>query len=284
MSPLGVLPIRAAQARRLGLAPYQQLSPLLEKCALRLSANQSYLKAEAELEVQMGIQVSHSTLQRLVQRSDLEMPVAKQKVTQLSIDGGKVRVRHSHKGEPSEWLEYKSVRLEALYYGAACQNNQMLSDWVNTQALCCPLLCLGDGHDGVWKLSSCVSHPQRRLETLDWYHLKENLYKIGGSLPRLRQAEAYLWQGQVVPAISLFDECKLEQARRFRQYVQHHRDRSINYSYFQAEGIPIGSGAVDSSIKQIDYWMKLPGAQWKRQNVPQALSVRCAYLNGLLDL
>lgn len=284
MSPLGVLPIRETQARRLGLAAYQQLSPMLEKCALRLSANQSYQQAEAELEAQMGIRVSHSTLQRLVQRTEMEMPTAKQKVTQLSIDGGKVRVRHRQKGQPSEWLEYKSIRLEALYYGAAFQDNQLLSDWVNTQSLCHPVVCLGDGHDGVWNLSSTVSSPQGRLEILDWYHLKENLYKIGGSLRRLRQAEAYLWQGQVEQAIGLFDECKLDQARKFRQYLNHHRERIVNYSYYQAEGIPIGSGAVESSIKQIDSRMKLPGAQWQRENIPQALSVRCAYLNGLLDL
>lgn len=284
MSPLGVLPIREAQAQRLGLAAYQQLSPMLEKCALRLSANQSYQKAEEELAVQMGIRVSHSTLQRLVQRTELEMPTTKQKVTQLSIDGGKVRVRHQHKGQASEWLEYKSIRLEVLYYGAAFQNNLLLSDWVNTQALCHPVVCLGDGQDGVWNLSNTVSCPQGCLEILDWYHLQENLYKIGGSMQRLRQAETYLWQGQVEPAIRLFEDCKLEQARKFRQYLNHHRERIINYSYFQTEGIPIGSGAVESSIKQIDSRMKLPGAQWKRENIPQALSVRCAYLNGLLDL
>lgn len=69
--------MREAQARRLRLAPYQQLSPLLKKCALRLSANESYQKAEAELEAQMGIRVSHSTLQRLVQHTEMEMPTAK---------------------------------------------------------------------------------------------------------------------------------------------------------------------------------------------------------------
>jgi hypothetical protein len=149
MSLLGVLPIRETQARRLGLAAHQQLSFLLEKCALRLSASQSCQKAEAELEAQMGIRVSHSTLQRLVQRSEIEMPTAKQKVTQLSIDGGKVRVRHRQQGQASEWLEDKSIRLEALYYGAAFQNNLLLSDWVNTQTLCHPVVCLCDGHDGV---------------------------------------------------------------------------------------------------------------------------------------
>jgi len=30
--------------------------------------------------------------------------------------------------------------------------NLSLSDWVNSQRLLCPLVCLGDGHDGVWNL------------------------------------------------------------------------------------------------------------------------------------
>jgi len=35
--------------------------------------------------------------------------------------------------------------------------------------------------------------PHQSEEILDWYHLKENLYKVGGSLG-LTQAEALLWQ------------------------------------------------------------------------------------------
>jgi hypothetical protein len=30
--------------------------------------------------------------------------------------------------------------------------------------------------------------------------------------------------------------------------------------------------------------IKIPGAQWKIENVNQILSVRCAYLNGLLTI
>jgi hypothetical protein len=44
----------------------------------------------------------------------------------------------------------------------------------------------------------------------------------------------------------------------------------------------VRSGAVESAIKQIDRRMKVSGAQWKPENVPQALQLRCAYLNGQL--
>jgi hypothetical protein len=40
---------------------------------------------------------------------------------------------------------------------------------------------------------------------LDWYHLKENLYKVGGSLKRLQQVETMRWLGWVDAAIAEFD-------------------------------------------------------------------------------
>lgn len=274
--------IREVQAQRLGLKPYSQLSPLLEKCCLRLSANESYQSAESEITALMGVKVSHSTLQRLVQRTEFDLPDAKQKVNEVSFDGGKVRLRHEQKGQPSYWLEYKSARVAGIYYGAAFRDNPLLLDWVNTQYLCDPLVCLGDGHDGVWKFFSEVGGSTQRLEILDWYHLKENLYKVGGSRRRLRQAEVLLWKGLVEPAQKLFVDCQLDQARKFRQYLENHHDRIVNYQYFQSEGLTIGSGAVESSIKQIDRRLKISGAQWQPENVPQALQLRCAYLNGLL--
>jgi hypothetical protein len=52
---------------------------------------------------------------------------------------------------------------------------------------------------------------------------------------------------------------------------------------YQAESLcSIGSGAVESAIKQIDLRLKLTGAQWKAANVNQMLQLRCAYLNGQL--
>lgn len=59
--------------------------------------------------------------------------------------------------------------------------------------------------------------------------------------------------------------------------------RIVNYQYYQAEQIcSIGSGAIESTVKQIDRRTKISGAQWKFDNVPQILAHRCAYLNGLI--
>ena len=266
----------------MNLTSHTQLSPLFEKLCLRISANEAYQSAAQEVEAFTGMSISHSTLHRLVNRIDLEWPEAQQVVMDISVDGGMVKVRTEQKGQACQWLEYKSARVSGLYYGATFKENAILCAWLNTQPLGRQLTCVGDGHDGVWNVFAEVGDGHQRLEILDWFHLKENLYAVDGSMQRLNQAEEDLWHGRVEAAIEQFDDCQSKQAKRFQGYLERHRTRLVNYSYLQAEGITIGSGAVESSIKQIDQRLQKTGAQWSYDNVPQILQVRCAYLNGML--
>jgi hypothetical protein len=115
---------------------------------------------------------------------------------------------------------------------------------------------------------------------LDGFYLVENLHKVGGSLQRLATVEALLWQRDGDGAIEQFKDWQAEPVDNFIAYLSKHRHRIVNYSYLQAEGISIGSGTIESTVKQIGARIKLSGAQWNANNVPQALLHRCAYLNG----
>jgi hypothetical protein len=107
----------------------------------------------------------------------------------------------------------------------------------------------------------------------------ENLHKVEGSLQRLNLARQYLWQGKIDQTIALFKEHTGKSAQNFINYLNKHRHRIVNYQYYQSEGIcSIGSGAVESTVKQIDRRTQISGAQWNRKNVPQVLAHRCAYL------
>jgi hypothetical protein len=267
------------QAQFLAVKAYTQWSPYLEQCCLLLSANESYERAAEDIQVLTGMAVSHSTQQRLVHRQSFELPHLSQAVEEMSIDGGKVRLR-TPKGEPSQWRDYKGVNLHERWVGAFFQDNASLVNWVNGQPLSEPLICLGDGHDGIWNIYDDIGLPSHRREILDWYHLVENLGKVGGSQQRLDAVEAWLWQGNVDQAIEQFKDWQHERVSTFIAYLNKHRHRIVNYAYYQAEGLSIGSGAVESTIKQIGRRMKLSGAQWEKDNVPQVLKQRCAYLNG----
>lgn len=149
-----------------------------------------------------GVVVSKSSQQRLVQRSEFKEWHGEEKVEEISVDGGKVRLR-TPRGEPSIWRDYKAI---------------------------------------------CLSK-----------------------------------QGKVESALELFVSLKSQQAQDFCAYLHKHRHRIVNYDYYHAEQIgSVGSGAVESTIKQIDRRLKISGAQWKLSNVSQVLKQRCAYLNGTL--
>lgn len=281
---VGSLEIHENQAEQLQLKPYSRLSGGLEKACLRLSANESFLDAEQDIEALSGIAVGHSTQQRLVARQDFELPEATQGISELSIDGGKVRLR-DFKDTNSPWRDYKAVRVQGIYYAACFRDNDTLIDYVSAQRLLNPLVCLGDGHDGIWNIFAEIGTTTQRWEILDWYHLKENLYKVGGSLKRLAAAENLLWQGDVDGAKALLAGCQRQQARRFEGYLDKHRSRIVNYGYYQAEQLcSIGSGAVESAVKQIGRRLQISGAYWNAASINPMLSLRCAYLNGLLAI
>jgi len=54
----------------------------------------------------------------------------KQEVEELSVDGGKVRLRTPN-GQGCEWKDYKAVNLHGQAVAAYFQDNQALLTWVN---------------------------------------------------------------------------------------------------------------------------------------------------------
>ncbi len=276
-SIIGKVKISEKQADKLGLSKNNRLSPMLEKCCLGAVAKVSFEDAEKDLKMATGMAVSGSSQQRLVQRYKFDEAEAKSPVEALSVDGGKVRIR-TPKGQPSQWRDYKAVSLHGQECAGFFQQNEELLEWVNRQPLTEVVTCLGDGHDGVWNLMEKIG--VKRREILDWYHLVENMNKIGGSNKRLNRIKENLWKGEVKRVLEELEGCKKKQAINFTKYVDKHRERIPNYELYQSQGICIGSGSVESKIKQIGARMKIVGAQWKAENVPQYLKLRCAYLNG----
>lgn len=283
-SCVGQLKITEKQCVSLGVNPYTRHSPLLEKCCLLLSANESYQNAEKDMLLLMGFKVGHSTHHRKVQKIDNLLPEVKQGCSEVSVDGGTIRLR-GEDGQKSYWKEYKTARLQGIYYGAFFQDNQGLIDWINSQKLTNPLYCLGDGHDGIWNIIAEIGDENQRIEILDWYHLMENLYKVEGKRYQLEQVKAYLWMGQISEAISYLRNQNPVGGNQFCNYLIKRKSRIINYHYYSWQKIcSIGSGAVESAVKQIGYRVKITGAQWKAKTVNNILQLRCAYLNGQLAI
>ncbi|MEM6835281.1 MAG: ISKra4 family transposase [Cyanobacteria bacterium P01_C01_bin.120] len=282
-SILGQLSLSSEQARQLGVRPRQQISPYLELCCLRQSAIVSYAQAATEVEVQTGRRVSAKTQQRLEERHVFAVPASEVPVEQMSLDGGMIRLR-TPLGEAAEWREYKALNLGEQHQGMAWfKDNEHLIEWANGLPLAPIVNCLGDGHDGVWGVYAQIGRDPQRHEILDWFHLMENLHQVQAATELLETVRGFLWQGQVDAAMNALNEADSVAAKRFCGYLERHRERIPNYRYYQEEGWPIGSGDVESWVKQINQRTKIPGASWKAERVPQVLAHRCAYLNGMLS-
>lgn len=279
--------ITSEQAVRLGVAAGAQISPYLEACCVRASATASYARSEQDIAVYTGMQVSAKTQQRLVQRqpwAELE-PQSPEAILELSIDGGNVKLTSGAKGVP-EWRQYKAVRINGKGECRAWfQDNPALVATVSARPMEEVVVCLGDGHDGIWNLHEAIVPDEgQRFEILDWYHLKENLYKVSQTEVDREQVETHLWQGDVPDALQALADCPSDEAQCFRNYLLKHQHHIPNYDYYAAEGLcSVGSGAVESLVKQIDQRLQIVGSRWKPEHVPNVLAQRCAYLNGELN-
>jgi len=86
------LSLTSSQAERLGVEAHRQLSPGVEVCCLRVSANVSYQHAAEDVEVFTGMRISAATQQRLVHRHTFAPLQLEQPVKELSMDGGTIRL------------------------------------------------------------------------------------------------------------------------------------------------------------------------------------------------
>jgi len=91
--------------------------------------------------------------------------------------------------------------------------------------------------------------------------------------------ENLLWHSFVGSAIDAFEELKNQKAKNFIPYPTRHREGIPDYCQYQKLVISIGSGDVESKIKQVGARVQLTGARWRRENVSLILRLRCAHLN-----
>jgi len=208
------------------------------------------------------------TQQRLVHRQTFEMPEVKQFVEELSVDG--VRFASALPGNPALGKNTRGALARPWGYRGIFPR-QRCPDRVGHQPLASPITCLGDGHDGVWNIIDEILTVNVILVSLNGEFAQGGwvieAFEASWNLALARQVDA---------AKALFADCT-KQAQNFINYLDKHCDRIVNYQYYQAEQIcSIGSGAVESAVKQIDR-TKISGAQWNKENVPQCW-LTAAYL------
>lgn len=154
---------------------------------------------------------------------------------------------------------------------------------------------LGDGAWWIWNLAQ--EHFYDSHQVVDWYHGTEHLAAASrllhgeGTVPAqrwLKERKTVLFQGHALrlaqelsAATSERHEVAAELEREAGYFRNNHR--RMNYLEMREEGWPIGSGMVESGIKQFKARFTGPGMRWSRPGAERLLPIRAAIMSGRFD-
>ncbi len=150
------------------------------------------------------------------------------------------------------------------------------------------VVVLGDGARWIWNLAA--DYFGRRTEIVDFYHASEHLWVVAKALYGEGTAAAKVWADEQIsdlldegikPVLEALNQAVAptsqgaEELRREREYFRSNAQR-MEYPTFRQQGLPIGSGAIESAAKHlVQQRFKRPGARWSEPGAQTVLAVRC---------
>jgi hypothetical protein len=222
----------------------------------------------------------------------------------VSVDGGMVNIR----GEG--WKEFKvGVVSNVLAPGqqretqpeSICQNMSYTAILGTVEQFAPALWALAveqkvpyagyvavtaDGAAWIWTLTADLFPCSTQI--VDWYHATQHLAQAAqaryptdttAAHAWLEQLKALLIKDEVWKIITTLRELGLGQ---HAAYFEEHRYRML-YAMFRAQGYPIGSGTIESGVKQFKQRLTGPGMHWSRLGAQRMLTIRAAILNRSFD-
>jgi hypothetical protein len=226
--------------------------------------------------------------------------------------------RHGYRGE---WVEPKLLTIYAVdeqgkkiktadmtitndgtysdYQGLLSLLEMHLVDLGISQAK--EVLLIADGAEWIWKhippLLSKLNCPVNTYQLIDFYHATEHLklfadHAFSEDSKRhqwFKQARQQLKSGQISSLISQMNilakstggETQKTMTTQLNYFQKHHESDRLNYAEVAAKKLPIGSGAVESLIRQVvNLRLKGNGKFWLKHHAEIILHSRCQLVGG----
>ncbi len=143
-----------------------------------------------------------------------------------------------------------------------------------------------DGAEWIWNLAA--DYFPDSVQIVDWYHACQHLWAAAEVLHAEDPKAAQRWfqrrrddlfKGHIQTITRPLHQAGLSDLAR---YFQTHQ-RRMQYHTFREEGYPIGSGTVESEVKQFKTRLTGPGMRWSRPAAEQMLVIRGAVLDRSFD-
>jgi len=286
---------------------------LSELTGVSLSARQIQTVAEsigAEAEQLSKQDEQRAASQGLVERSGPYQPEMKTYIVEMDgvqvglQDGSWQEVKCGIIYELSQRVEISEGRWELLNRQRCVVRGDVIAFRARLWALCLRaglrrqdrVIVIGDGAQWIDQTAQLLFPKAVRI--LDYYHASERIWAVAfarwseGS-PQARQwAMARLSQlkdGEVVAVIGSIKRLRMkageaESVRSAAVSYLTNRVEQMNYGEYQKQRLPIGSGAVESSCKQlVTARCKQAGMRWSEAGVDAILALRCFVVNERLD-
>jgi len=156
---------------------------------------------------------------------------------------------------------------------------------------CTETQVVGDGAAWIWNL--VAEHFPRSHQVVDWYHAAEHLGKAaqmlkGEGTPAanrwFKTWETALYQGhaaRIAEELLTAAEDQPAMAEGLKREAGYfaNNQRRMNYLELREEGWVIGSGMVESGVKQFKGRFTGPGMQWSRKGAERLIPVRAAIMS-----
>ena len=143
-----------------------------------------------------------------------------------------------------------------------------------------------DGAEWIWNLVADLFPDS--IQIVDLYHACQHLSLAAAALFPDNPQRSQRWYDQQLEVLfqggaslitAVLQSAGLpEHARYF-----HTHQRRMQYQEFREQGYPIGSGTVESGVKQFKARLTGPGMRWNRPNAQAMLIIRGAVLAGDFD-
>ncbi len=142
----------------------------------------------------------------------------------------------------------------------------------------------------IWRLGV---PPTKVIQVLDYYHNSETLWELVQLQPKLKEKEQrtlyetwknLMWNGELSKlrkeVLQHLRGKKRKQAITSLNHFDRHAHR-MRYPTFKEQGLPIGSGHVESAIRRvINLRIKAPGTFWKKDMGESFLFLRSQLISG----
>lgn len=294
-----------------GLLPFAQSVEVMERIGEYFISTSTTWRMTQFYGEQVEVMLNHEQEQVSVER--IQLPDAKHDHDQrkgLSMDGGMVNIR----GEG--WREMKvgtvfdvvcrrernpqTGELDEMAHGVNVHYTAVLGTkdeftpalWALAVQHQLPTAqhrsVVADGALWIWDVAEDVCPDGQQV--VDWYHALEHLHKAASALyPKdsdslkrerwLKKYKKHLYMGHIETIISVLHK---RDVPHLATYFERHK-RRMQYLQFREEGLPIGSGTVESGVKQFKQRLAGTGMRWNLDNAKRMILLRSAILGHDFD-